>query len=121
MAKKNKVQVEEPVETPAVETPVAETPVTDTPVAKQEAPAEPEFRPLGEDPEGKISACGKTYKTITEVVIGGVDTFDELKGIVVGIIGDETAAPDPLTDEEIDKIADSASEYGESDPEEEKE
>ena len=55
------------------------------------------------------------------VVIGGVNTFKELKDIVVGIIGDETAAPDPLTDAEIDKIADSASEYGESDPEEEKE
>lgn len=55
------------------------------------------------------------------VVIGGVDTFDELKNIVVGIIGDETAAPEPLSDAEIDKIADSADAYGKSDPAKEEE
>ncbi len=50
------------------------------------------------------------------VVIGDVDTFEELEGIVVGIIGDKTAAPTALSDEDIDKIADAAASYGESDP-----
>lgn len=51
-----------------------------------------------------------------DVVIGGADSFDELKTIVVGVIGDEKAPPEPLSDSDIDKIADAASEYGESDP-----
>lgn len=148
MAKKNKVKPledevvdtspeETPVETPAEDTPAVDTPSENAPSGETpteggvETPVEgtpsvdtpSENTPSGETPTGD----GQPETPPADDSAGGtkpketVDTFEKLKGIVVGIIGDETAAPDPLDDAEIDKIADSASEYGESDPKEEKE
>lgn len=105
---------DEPTDTETPTNPVADTPAeVDTPT-ETDTPTEPNT----ENPEGngvtdKPASDGPKEEEPSE---SKVDTYDKLKSIVVGIIGDEKEQPSPISDSDIDKIADSASEYGESAP-----